>query len=266
MTPVNGEFDDRLRRALHAEVETVELAADGLERILRRAREPWLLRQLSLMFTECADLFWLIVVRLEPGASKLRQAIAAWTSLLAARTGLLVARTGLRAAPAGRRHAGPGRRARPGSRLGWLRPALAVSAAVIVVAAGVYGLAQLRQSLVLDLFPNAGIPATTGPAAPHHGQSGGSVQGHTSPGGLLPASGPASATPTASATCPPVTRPTPTPTPSPTPTPTPTPTPSVSPTPTPTVTATTTAFIATRSDISLAGRCTQSGSKSARTS
>ena len=69
MTPVNGEFDDRLRRALRAEVDTVELAADGLERILRRARQPWLLRQLSLMLTECADLFWIIVARLEPGAS-----------------------------------------------------------------------------------------------------------------------------------------------------------------------------------------------------
>jgi hypothetical protein len=263
MSSVNGDFDDRLRRALHAEVDTVEFAVDGLERILRRARQPWLLRQLSLMLTECTDLFWLIVVRLGPGAGKLRQAIAAWTGLLAARASLLAARTGLLAAPAGRRHASPGRRARSGSRLGWLRPALVVSATVIVVAAGVYGLAQLRQSLVLDLFPNAGVPAPTSPAAGHHGQSGGSVQSHTSPGGLLPAGGTASATPKASTTCPRVTREKPSSTPTPTPTPTPAGTPSGSPTPTPTVTPTTTAFIATRSDISLAGHCVRSSSKQA---
>jgi hypothetical protein len=244
MTSVNGDFDERLRRALHAEVDSVEPATDGLERILYRARQPWLLRQVSLMLTECADLFWLIVIRLEPVAGKLRQAIAS--------------RTGLLAAPAGRRHASPGRRARPGSELGWLRPALAVSAAVIVVVAGVYGLAQLRQSLVLDLFPNADIPASTGSAT--SGQSGGSVQGHTSPG-LLPTGGPVSATPSASATCTkaakkkhgrtPSTSPSPTPTGTPTETPTPTPTPSV----TSTSTATTAAYVASASDLSLAAHC-----------
>ncbi len=246
MTSVNGDFEERLRRALHAEVDPVKPAADGLERILHRTRQPWLLRQLSLMLTDCADLFWLIVVRLEPGASKLRQAIAS--------------RTGRLAAPAGRRHASAGRRARPASPLAWLRPALAVSAAVIVVVAGVYGLAQLRQSLVLDLFPNAGVPASTGPAT--NGQSGGSVQGHTSSGGLLPTSGPVSAAPSASATCTKAAKkkhgrtagssPSPTPTGSPTGSPSPTPTPSATPTPT----MTTAAFIVTTSAGALAGHCT----------
>jgi len=263
MTSVNGDFDDRLRRALHAQADTVEPAGEGLERILRRARQPWLLRQLALMLTECADLFWLIAVRLEPGASKLRQVASARAAQLAARIRPLAARTGLLAAPAGRRHASPGHRARSGSRLAWLRPVLAVSAAVIVVAAGVYGLAQLRQSLVLDLFPNAGISASTGPGTAHRGQPGPSVQGHTSPGGLVPVGGSASATPSAHATCERSTRKKQSPTPSATPTPTPTGTPSGSPTPTPTVTTTTTAFIATTSDISLAGHCTRSSSKPA---
>jgi hypothetical protein len=259
MTSLNGDFDNRLRRALHAEVDTVEPAADGLERILHRTREPWLLRQLSLMLTECADLFWIIVIRLQPGTSKLRQAIAA--------------RTGLLATPAGRRHASPGRRARPRSTLARLRPALAVVAAVIVVVAGVYGLAQLRQSLVLDLFPNAGIPATTGPGTTNGGQPGPSVQGHASPGGLLPPSGPASATPSAGATCKRVTEKQHSPTPSTTPSPSPTGSPSGSPTPTPTPTASptstasTTAFIATTSDVALAGHCQRDrSSKSAGTS
>jgi hypothetical protein len=258
MTSVNGDFEDRLRRALRAEVDSVEPAADGLQRILRRTRQPWLQRQLSLMLTECADLFWLIVIRLEPGASKLRKAIAG--------------RTGLLAAPVGRRHASPGRRARSGSPLTWLRPVLAVVAAVAVVVAGVYGLAQLRQSLVLDLFPNAGISATTGPGAVN-GQSGGSVQGRTSPGGPLSAGGGStSAAPSAHATCTKASKkkhspaPTPTPTPSSTatsPAPTPTPTPSAS----ATSTATTAAFIATATDISLAGRCARGrSSPSARAS
>jgi hypothetical protein len=245
MTSLNSDFDDILRRALHAEVDAVEPAADGLQRILRRTREPWLLRQLSLMLTECADLFWLVVIRLEPGVSKLRQAVAA--------------RTGLLAAPTGRRHASPGRRPLTVTRLAWIRPALAVSAAVIVVVAGVYGLAQLRQSLVLDLFPNAGVPATTGPGAANGGQSGPSVQGRSSPGGLLPVGGSATATPSPSSTCERTAKKRPTPTPSSTPTPSPTGSPSGSPSPTPTATATptstTTAFVGTMSDVSLAGRC-----------
>jgi hypothetical protein len=260
MTSLNGDFDNRLRRALYAEVDTVEPAADGLERILRRTSEPWLLRQLSLMLTECADLFWIIAIRLEPGASKLRRVIAA--------------RTGLLAAPAGRRHASPGRRARPRSLLSWLRPVLAVSAAVIVVVAGVYGLAQLRQSLVLDLFPNAGTQASTSPGTTNGGQPGGSVQGHTSPGGLLPAGGgPASATPSGGATCTRVAKkkhspaPSSSPSPSPTATPTGTPTPTPAPTTTATSTAATTAFIATTSDAGLAGHCQRAtSSKSAGTS
>jgi hypothetical protein len=249
MTSVNGDFDNRLRRALHAEVDSVEPAADGLQRILRRTRQPWLQRQLSLMLTDCTDLFWLIVIRLGPGASKLRRVIAG--------------RPGLLAAPAGRRHASPGRRAKSRSPLIWLRPVLAVTAAVAVVVAGVYGLAQLRQSLVLDLFPNAGISATTSPGAVN-GQSGGSVQGRTSPGGVLPpGSWPASTAPSAHATCTKASKKKHSPSSAASPTPTTTATPSTTPTPTPTPTstatseATTAAFIATASDISLAGRCRQ---------
>lgn len=246
---MNGDLDDRLRRALHAEVDSLEPAGDGLERILRRAHQPWLQRQLSLMRAEWADLFWLIVTRLEPGMARLRQAVAT--------------RTGLLAAPAGRRHVARSPRAKSRSGLAWLRPALAVSAAVIVVVAGVYGLAQLRQSLVLDLFPNAAAPAATGQGATNGGRSGPSVQGHT-PAGLLPAGGASgSARPSASATC---TRAkkkhslTPNTTPSPSPTGSPAGSPSPTPTATATATASTTAFIASTSDISLAGRCSRSRS------
>ena len=61
--------------------------------------------------------------------------------------------------------------ARAGSNLAWLRPALAVAGAVVIVVAGVYGLAQVRDNLVLELFPS-GTPASTGP-----GSSGGGAPG-----------------------------------------------------------------------------------------
>ena len=84
MTPVNGDVDQILRRALHAEVDSIE-PEDGLERIHRRTHAPWLVRQASLMLTECVDLARLIVIRLEPAFTGLRTTIAErggpWTAL-----------------------------------------------------------------------------------------------------------------------------------------------------------------------------------------
>src|ERR1700757_2930234 len=76
MTPVNGDIDQILRSALHAEVDSIE-PGDGLERIHRRTHAPWLVRQASLMLTECVDLARLIVIRLEPAFTGLRTAISA---------------------------------------------------------------------------------------------------------------------------------------------------------------------------------------------
>ena len=67
MTRVNGNFDQMLRSALHTEVDSIEPAEGGLDRIRRRTHAPWLVRQTSLMLTECADLARLIVIR--PGSS-----------------------------------------------------------------------------------------------------------------------------------------------------------------------------------------------------
>ena len=89
MTPVNGDFDLMLRDALHAEVDSLEPAAGGLERIRQRTRAPWLLRQASLMLTECVDLARLIGIRLELRLTSARAAVIARGGTRAAFVGLL---------------------------------------------------------------------------------------------------------------------------------------------------------------------------------
>jgi hypothetical protein len=250
MTPVNGDIDQILRRALHAEVDFIE-PGDGLERIHRRTHAPWLVRQASLMLTECVDLARLIVIRLEPAFTGLRTAIRERGGPWEAFAGVLrstVASIVTLVTPSRRRspnHRGP----RSGSNLGWLRPALAVAGAVAIVVAGVYGLAQVRHNLVLELFRN-GTSASTGPSTSGGGGSEPSLQGQTSSAVIVPSgSQPASATPSPTPTCSSAQQaratPTPTVTGSSTPTATPTPTDTEGPTsppPAPTSTASSSAL------------------------
>jgi hypothetical protein len=246
MTRVNGDFDQILRSALHAEVDSIEPDERGLERIRQRTHAPWLVRQMSLMLIECVDLARLIGIRLEPGFAGLRTTIAERGGPWEALVGLLsstVASVVALFTPPGRRNS-PHRSPRGGSSLGWLRPALAVAGAVVIVVAGVYGLVQVRDTISLELFPS-GSPASNGPGSTGGGQ-GPSLNGQSAPTGVVPSGGrsgsarpspkascssspKAAAAPTDSPTDP---TPTDTPTPSPTdPTPTDTPTPSPSDTP-----------------------------------
>jgi len=256
MTPVNGDFDLMLRHALHAEVDSIEPAKDGLERIRRRTRAPWLVRQASLMLTECVDLARLIGIRLEPRFIGARAAIAARGGSRAAFVGLLSSMVAVLAGlimpprrrgaahrsgpgrPAGpggsdgpgssppvRSRAGrPGHAGRPGSNLGWLRPVLAVTGAVVIVVAGVYGLAQVRDKLVLELFRGGGsVPASPGPGAGTGHQV--PTLNDQSPSVVAPfGAGSTSAKPTPTATCSPTPGQRATPTPAPTTTTSPTPT------------------------------------------
>ena len=233
MTPVNGDFDQMLRRELHAAVESIE-PGDGLERIHRRTHAPWLVRQASLMLTECVDLVRLIGIRLEPTFTSLRTAVAERGGPWQAFVGLLssiVASVAALFMPPSRRpaHRGP----RSGSNLGWLRPALAVAGAVVIVVAGVYGLAQVRDNLVLELFPS-GTPASNGPGSPGGGGQAPTLNGQTAPTGVVPSgsrTGSARPSPTASCSSAPKAQATPTDTPTDstaTPTDTPTDTPSTS--------------------------------------
>jgi len=265
MTPVNSDFDLMLRHALHAEVDSIEPAEDGLERIRRGTRAPWLVRQASLMLTECVDLARLIGIRLEPRLIGARAAIAAHGGSRAAFIGLLSSAVAVLAglimpprrrgaahrsrpsgpggpdgpgsSPHGRSRAGrpgrPGHAGRPGSSLGWLRPVLAVTGAVVIVVAGVYGLAQVRDRLVLELFRGGGsVPASPGPG----GGTGHQVPSlnDQSPLVVAPSSaGTTSTTPSSKPTCSPTPGQQANPTPTPSITPTPTSTPTTSPTPTP---------------------------------
>jgi hypothetical protein len=252
MTPVNGDIDQILRSALHAEVDSIE-PGDGLERIHRRTHAPWLVRQASLMLTECVDLARLIVIRLEPAFTGLRTAIAERGGARAALVGLLssmVASIVDLFKPPSRRPSHGHRGPRSGSNLGWLRPALAVAGAVVIVVAGVYGLAQVRDNLVLELFPS-GTPASNGPGSSGGGGQAPTLNGQSVPSGAVPTSGQSgSARPSPDASCSRAPKAQSTPTPSvsdsstPTDTPTPVPTDTTvptSPAPAPTDTASTSA-------------------------
>jgi hypothetical protein len=235
MTPVNGDFDLMLRHALHAEVDSLEPAAGGLERIRQRTRAPWLVRQASLMLTECVDLGRLIGIRLQLRLISARAAVAARGGTRAAFVGLLSSTVAVLTGLITRSwRRGAAHRSGGGSTLDWLRPLLAVAGAVVIVVAGVYGLAQVRDRLVLELFRGGGsVPASPGPG----GGTGQQVPTLNSQSPLVIApsgAGTTSTTPSAKPTCSPTPGQQATPTPTPSITPTPTSTPTTSPTPTPT--------------------------------
>jgi hypothetical protein len=198
MTSVNSDFDEMLRRALHAEADFIEPADGGLDRIRQRAHAPWLVRQASLMLTECVDLARLIMIRLEPYVTSARAASGARGGAWAAFVGVLsstvsilaglvmpsrrsrnVQRTGPAGPSRSRAHAGPK------SSLSWLRPALAVAGAVVIVVAGVFGLAQVRSKLVLELFPSSNSPASSGASTSNGGSQVPTLNGQ-SRGGIVP--------------------------------------------------------------------------------
>ena len=204
MTPVNGEFDQMLRRALHAEVDSIEPAEGGLDRIRQRMHAPWLVRQASLMLTECVDLARLIGIRLEPAFTGLRTAMAErggpWEALVGVLSSTVASIAGL--FTPSRRRSPSHRGARAGSNLAWLRPALAVAGAVVIVVAGVYGLVQVRDNIVLELFPS-GSPASNGPGSSGGGDHGPTLNGQSSPPVVVPSGGQTgSARPSPRSTCP----------------------------------------------------------------
>ncbi len=255
LTTVNGDFDELLRRALRAEADSIEPAAGGLERIRHRISAPWLVRQMSLMLTDCVDLVRLIGIRLEPGLTSAWGAVAAGAGSWRAACARLGPRVPILASlwaliGPSRRHSATHRGSPQRGNLAWLRPALAVAAAVVIVVAGVYGLFQARANLVLDLFPGSNAPASPGSGGGSGGHQGLTPQGQSAGGIVQPSNaGSSSATPSPSPSCTssPRQAATPTPTASASGTPTgspstsPSPAPSDSTDPTPTGTATSTA-------------------------
>jgi len=246
MTPVNGNFDEMLRSALRAEVDRLEPADGGLELIRRRTHAPWLVRQVSLMLTECADLVRLIAIRLEPGVTGMRAAVAArggvWAAFVAVLSSIAAMVVPSRRRGAMHRGAAAGSGGpspeRPGSNLAWLRPVLAVVGAVVIVVAGVFGLVQVRDNLVLGLFAS-NTPASSGAGPASTSAPVPTLQEHSATGAIVPPSTQhGSPTPSPKATCPSTPNQQATPTQTPTDTTTPSATPSNTPTQTPTDTTT----------------------------
>jgi hypothetical protein len=237
MTPVDHEFGDILRIALHTAADSVEPADDGLDRIRHRMRRPWLIRQASLMLTECADLVRLIGIRLEPAFTRVRAALAsgplgAYAERIRTRLPSVAAIGALIASSRGHAAAHRGQPVQGWARLrptlAWLRPALAVATAVVVVVAGVYGLAQLRETLVLSLFGSSATASTAPSPAGGNGRVSPARPASEAPGGLIP-SGSGSQHPTPKASCSRTSTKKPTPTPTPDTPPAPTGTPSATP-------------------------------------
>lgn len=212
MTSPDRDYDDVVRRAFHAMADPIEPAGDGLARIRRRLETPRLQRQGWLILNECADLATVIYVRSEPYLDRLRSGVLVSasagraglaTAVRAARSGLDAAATAARERLAGLRRTQDGgvadyfpepgrpvpRRRAPshrfggrsygraggmGSTLAWVRPALAVTSVVVVVAAGAFGLTRLRQTIIDATYGTSG--QGTNPAA--HRPAGGSNKGH----------------------------------------------------------------------------------------
>jgi hypothetical protein len=198
MTSTERDYDAILRRALSAAAESVEPAADGLDRIRGRLSAPRV--SSFVLLTEFLHWFGPLLLWIESGIAGARsglEALAArmqlgdragqvsdriWPAVavlqrLAARARPLLAALGWKAAPrrprAAHRSQPPanGLRARLSpafTRLGpaasWLRPVLAVAGAVAIVVAGVFALSQAQQFIT----PTNQI---TGPGATHHKSS-----------------------------------------------------------------------------------------------
>jgi hypothetical protein len=178
---INRDYDDILRRALHAAADSVEPSADGLERI--RAR---LGPQPLLSFASAAAWYYEAATRITAWVAPVLRAVvdAFWWTIDRYR-------------PADN---GPGQ---PGPRFGWLRPMAAMGTAIFVVAAGAFAIMTLPQAISpsgsnFDLFPwthHGGSSSATGSSKVDGNGSSPFTPGASSPGapgGVVPLPSPAS--------------------------------------------------------------------------
>ncbi len=259
--PGEGDVEEVLRRALHSAADGIEPTGDGLTQIFRRVATPWLVRRVSLLVTDCADLLRLITIWLQPmfaramsvltaAAGSVREALQRLTSQAPAAAPISSDQHRRGPAPAavfwGR---SPALKARARAAIAWLRPALPAAVAVAVVMTGTVALSQTVARIEHSGKRSAGSSALAG-ATPTTGDHRRSPQSAlTGPDlaqitpawpGTTPAGGRGATHPhsCAATRCPPglpvalpsgpATTPSaqPTTSPSPSPTPTPTPTPS----------------------------------------
>lgn len=139
---MNGDYEDALRRALHAAADSVEPSADGLERIRERIHRPML--SMSSASAWYASVTARLAAALQPVVDRFRPE--------ASRPG----------------HARP--------RSTWLRPAAAMGTAVFVVAAGGYALTRLPE-VVTASGANSSSGVQHAGGGQHAGGSGGNGTG-----------------------------------------------------------------------------------------
>ena len=152
MMTQDRDYEDALRRALTAAAESIEPAGDGLQRIRHRLDSP---RSPRSALSGCAE--WLelhgtrFLVRLEPATEATRNALRRTGPLLA----LVNFLRGLLSPQSARRAGGHRGAAGSPGRLGpagpWLKPVLAVSAAVAIVVVGVVILNHETGTLISPL-------------------------------------------------------------------------------------------------------------------
>jgi hypothetical protein len=201
MTGQERDYEELLSRVLHSTTDQIEPVGDGLTKIRTRLTEPWLKRQWWLLRSEFMVLGWLVAVRCESFLSMIRSRSRSAAAGAAGEPG--AAGTGpepatgagtadhpgwlrwlppvLSAITAWVSSHGPGRgpadgpRRSPGPVMNWLRPALAVAGAVVLVVAGVFALGQLRQTIVGVSAGGSGGP---GPAVSSHTGAGTTNSAH----------------------------------------------------------------------------------------
>jgi hypothetical protein len=257
MTGQERDHGEVLSRVLHSAMDQVEPVGDGLTKIQARLAEPWLKRQWWLLRTEFTILGWVLAVRCQSWFSALRSGSAAGADAddvtVAAdaaddggqlRALRVLGSLATRVSPKRSRKAGAPWRGSVGPVVTWLRPALAVAGAVVLVVAGVFALGQFQTFAGLtgdhphgtgSSSQSGGPGGTNGNGTPAGSAGPSATQGNAtsaSPGSSP--SGSVSPSPTASSlpSSPPASPPASPPPPSPSPSPSPTTSPSSSPSPT----------------------------------
>jgi hypothetical protein len=150
MTGQERDHGEVLSRVLHSTTDQIEPVGDGLTKIQARLAQPWLKRQWWLLRSEVTILGWVLAVRCQSWFSTIRSRYAAGVTAGGRTAG----------------KAGAPLRNSVGSAMTWLRPALAVAGAVVLVVAGVFALGQIRGTLV-------GLSNENPPGTSNSGQPGG---------------------------------------------------------------------------------------------
>lgn len=162
--PNEVDFEEALRRALQQAANCVEAEGDGLTRIFRRLAAPWLARQVSLLATDCVDLFELVTIWLQP---------------MAARAASVPAAAKRSVHEVSQRFASP---AWPRTVVAWLRPALAAAVTAVIVMTGTVALSQTVARMELSGNQPAGISAFAGTAPTLGGHRQSPASGLSGPG------------------------------------------------------------------------------------